>query len=131
METTKPVAIVSESEDALPMFPALETQIASIDDRRSHRRYPVGLDLRYKFWRNRRILREGHGRTRDVSEGGVLFNADQALPPGVDVELSIDWPARLPGTPAVEATICGRVVRSNPEGIAVRITRCEFGYGRR
>lgn len=131
MEDSKPVAVVDESEDALAMFPALETQIASTDDRRSHRRYPVGLDVRYKLSRNRRILREGHGRTRDVSKGGVLFNADQALPPGVDVELSIDWPARVPGAPAIEATICGRIVRSNSNGIAVRITGCEFGYGRR
>jgi len=42
------------------------------------------------------------------------------------VELSVNWPARLDGTCALQFVATGRVVRSELNRAAVRIERYEF-----
>ena len=95
-------------------------------DRRSHRRYPVELDLRYKLIYGRRVLNGGLGKTRDISTKGVFFRADQALPRGRDIELSMDWPLRLGGLCPLQVKIAGKVLRSDESGTAVQIRHYEF-----
>ena len=110
------------------MSPARETATAQVEERRSTRRYPVGLNLRYKLSRYRTVLQEGSGKTRDFSEGGVFFEPLQpagVLPAGSEVELCLDWPTRINGKAAVAVAIKGRIVRSSAEGIAVKISRCD------
>ncbi len=63
---------------------------------RSNRRYPVQLDLRYKVLRGGEPLR-GIGVTREFSSTEVKFAADQDLPLGALIELSLAWPLRLDG----------------------------------
>ena len=118
------------------MSPWRETATATAysSERRSCRRYPVGLNLRYKLTRNRVVLQEGSGKTRDFSDGGVFFHPFHPagdLPAGLDVELSIDWPAAIQGDSVVKVNVYGRTVRSSPDGIAVKISRCEVRAGRR
>jgi hypothetical protein len=95
-------------------------------DRRSHQRYPVELDLRYKLSYGRQTLNRGLGKTRDISTKGVFFRADQPLPKGRDVELSMDWPVRLGGLCPLQLKIAGKVVRSGASGTAVRIKNYEL-----
>ena len=108
------------------MAPGHERQAAQPEERRLYRRYPVGLDLRYKIYRNSTILQEGSGTTRDFSAGGVFFRADRALPAGFDVELFMDWPAHLNGASFLRVTIAGQIVRSTEAGVAVRIAHSQF-----
>ena len=108
------------------MSPAVQRQIASNEERRSHRRYPVGLEVHYKLARERMTVQEGSGKTLDFSAEGVFFRPDRAVPAGVDVELSIDWPVNIQGAPTLRVTIQGRTLRSTSEGTAVRISHCEF-----
>ena len=95
-------------------------------NRRLHQRYPIELDLRYKLIHGRQVLNGGVGRTRDISTKGVFFSADQALPSGLDVELSMDWPLRLGGLCHLQLKIAGKVLRSGERGTAVQITHYEF-----
>ena len=108
------------------MSPQREESLAASKERRAHRRYPVGLDLRYKLGRDHLILHEGSGTARDISEGGVFFQADRVLPTGLDAELSIHWPVRVKRGPGLQITLVGQIVRSSGLGVAVKIARSEF-----
>jgi len=55
----------------------------------------------------------GAGRTLDVSSGGVLFDATRPLPVGMNVELSISWPALLHNVAPLQLVISGRIIRAN------------------
>ena len=95
-------------------------------NRRLHQRYPIELDLRYKLIHGRQVLNGGVGKTHDISTKGVFFSADQALPSGLDVELSMDWPLRLGALCQLQVKIAGKVLRSGEHGTAVQITHYEF-----
>jgi hypothetical protein len=90
--------------------------------RRSHRRYPLDLGIRLKQLPNDRV---SLGKIRDLSSGGVRFTSSETLAPGMTVELSIDWPARL-GHVRVQLKCSGRVLRSDGYGTAVKIECQEF-----
>lgn len=107
------------------MSPESRSSVAS-DERRWQYRYPVGVDLFYKFARNGTILDQGSGRTVDFSGTGLLFQPERRLPSGVELELRIDWPVRIDGMTVLHAVVSGKVVRSTAEGAAVEIRRFRF-----
>ena len=108
------------------MAPTRNPQAASPEERRSHRRYPVRLRLRYRLSRNGTILLEGTGTTRDFSAAGVFVCTDRVLPEGFEIELWMDWPVKMNGAPFLCASMAGRVVRGTDTGSAVRIEQSEF-----
>jgi hypothetical protein len=61
-------------------------------ERRLHCRYPITLDVEYKWLTADCVERIGLGKTVNVSSGGVLFEAKGALPAGSLVEVLMDWP---------------------------------------
>jgi hypothetical protein len=77
------------------------------------------LEVQYKAIRGR-AERFGSGTTLDVSSGGVLFKADDSLPAGSFVELTLKWPFLLKDVYPLKLVMRGRVVRSDEKGIAVR-----------
>jgi hypothetical protein len=95
-------------------------------DRRLQRRYPIELDLEYKIIKDDRVVSTGSGRTRDISSGGVLFDAADRVLNGPSVELSVRWPAVLGDAPFLELCISGRLVRNDSNGIAMRMSRYHF-----
>ena len=95
-------------------------------DRRSDRRYPLLLDLRWKLIRRRRVLDTGIGGTLDLSRGGVRFDSGRPLPEGYNVELAISWPVLLHNVAPMQLVVEGRIVRSEGGRIAVRMTQHEF-----
>ena|ERR1700674_2252063 len=95
-------------------------------ERRARLRYAVELDLRYKLTWRQQVLHEGSGKTCDFSRSGIFFRADQALPKGLPVELSIDWPMLLDGVCPLQLRISARVLRSSKAGTAVKIMRHWF-----
>ena len=97
----------------------------STAERRSHWRYDVGLNLRYRVL-GRRFRQQGTGRTCNMSKGGICFRADQSLPEGRRVELSIDWPVRLDGLCPLQLRITGTVVRTSEMSTVIKTTRYEF-----
>lgn len=95
-------------------------------DRRLQRRYPLELDLEYRILKDNRVVSTGAGRTANLSSGGVLFHADDSVPYGPSVELSVRWPAVLGNAPFLELCISGRLVRNDAQGVALRMSRYHF-----
>lgn len=102
------------------------TGAAIAGERRSDRRYALLLDLRWKLIRRRKVLDTGTGRTLDLSSGGILFDAGRSLPLGLNVELSVSWPALLHNVAPMQLVISGKVIRVEGSCAAVRINQHEF-----
>lgn len=109
---------------------ALEQQANEVGkiagDRRHDRRYEIHLDLRWKLVRRKRVLETGTGRTLDLSSGGILIEADQQLPVGLNVEMSLAWPVMLHNVAPMQLVISGRIVRSAGQRVAIRMVQHEF-----
>jgi hypothetical protein len=95
-------------------------------DRRSDRRYEIALDVRWKLIRRRRVLDAGVGATLDLSSGGILFEAERALPTTGNVELSIAWPVLLHNVSPMQLFVTGKIVRAAGRRIAIRMSQHEF-----
>jgi len=95
-------------------------------DRRTDRRYTLNLDLRWKLVRRRKVLDSGNGRTLDLSSSGLYFDAGRPLPAGLNVELSIAWPALLHNIAPMQLVVSGKIVRSEGSRAAVRVVQHEF-----
>ena len=95
-------------------------------DRRETSRFPVQEDVRYRVLQSKTGQVSGAGKTVDISSGGILFTTNEHLQPGRLIEISVNWPARLDGTCALQLVATGRVVRSDRDTAAVRIERYEF-----
>ena len=108
------------------MSPVCESQAAQLEERRAHQRYAVGLDLRYKLSRDCTLLEEGCGKTRDFSTGGMFVCTDRALPEGLQIELSLNWPVQMNGTTFLRLNVEGRIVRTTDAGSAIKIEQSQF-----
>ncbi len=97
-----------------------------LTDRRTTCRFPVHQQIRYRELRARAVSVSGTGETLDVSSGGILFTTTGRLHPGQNIEVAMDWPARLNGSCPLQFVATGRVLRSDGKTAAVRIQRYEF-----
>jgi hypothetical protein len=93
--------------------------------------YPVILPLEYRIYGvaadgTYEVRQAGSGRTLHMSSGGVLFEADRALPEGMDAELSIAWPASLSESVGLTLWVRGRIVDADQNRIALTMTHYEF-----
>src|SRR5262249_5910527 len=108
-------------------WPEQENETETIGgDRRDDRRYGIALELRWKLVRRRKVLDSGMGRTLDLSSGGVLFDAGRQLPMGLNVELSIAWPALLHNFAPMQLAVSGRIVRTHGNRTAIHMNQHEF-----
>jgi hypothetical protein len=104
----------------------VSANIGGLIDRRGTIRFPVREVLKYKVLHTKAAALCGSGRTLNMGSGGMLFTTEQRLPIGRQVEISVNWPARLDGTCLLKFVAIGRVVRAEAEQAAVRIERYEF-----
>jgi hypothetical protein len=95
-------------------------------DRRSHRRFPIELDLEFKLVNAAVVTGGGAGKTRNMSSGGVLFEGLHEVSVGACMELTIRWPALWDSAGFMQLWAFGHVVRCGAEGTAVRISRYQF-----
>jgi hypothetical protein len=95
-------------------------------DRRGDRRYNLKLDLRWKLVRRRKVLESGSGRTLDLSSSGLFFEAGRPLPVGLNVEISVSWPALLHNIAPMQLVVSGKIVRADGMRAAVSILQHEF-----
>ncbi len=94
-------------------------------ERRSKVRYPLELTVRYQtIDRGRKV--SGVGRTVNVSSSGLLMNADNALPEGARMRVTIEWPTLLNGTTPLQLVTIGRVVRRGALSLAVALEHYQF-----
>jgi hypothetical protein len=89
-------------------------------------RFPMERELRYKLLEQDRIVAAGLGTTSNVSSGGVAFQADEELPTGSFIELSISWPALLDDVCPMRLIVFGRVVRGEDAMKVCSVEKWEF-----
>ena len=104
----------------------ISASLAGVSERRANDRFPIVRDVKYKLVSGRGAPEGGVGHTVDVSSRGVLFTAENPLPPGKRVELSISWPAQLDGKCALKLVARGKIVRCRGKQVAVEINKYEF-----
>ena len=103
-------AIISSS----PMFAA---------ERRADCRYPIHTGVEYKLIVRRRVVRTGTGCLVNISRGGLLFECSHAIPPGLGIELEVDWPSHAV---RMALHVVGQTLRSQGACTAVKILRSSF-----
>src|SRR5579863_8909628 len=96
-------------------------------------RFQLHLPLRY-----RRLGEQNwhEGKTENISRSGMLFQAEEAVQPSVQLEINLVLPAEIAGLSATEVVCRGEVVRSvEPNGgslspaLAARILQYHFQHG--
>ncbi len=96
-------------------------------------RFQLHLPLKY-----RRLGEKNwhEGTTENISRSGLLFQADEALQPSVQLEINLVLPAEIAGLSSTEVVCRGEVVRSvEPDGkalspaLAARILQYHFQHG--
>jgi len=94
-------------------------------DQRSHHRYPITLEVKYRLNRNR-VVQFGSARTLNISAGGVLFEVNAVLPSSGPIRLMLNWPFLLDEDCLLKLVIDGHIVRNEGNQVAVRIEHYEF-----
>ena len=95
-------------------------------ERRDSRRYELALNLRFSCTLRSGEVRFGHGVTRDLGRHGILFDTDEVLPDGAEVELRVEWPFLLQGVCELEVVMKGKVLRTTGRGTVVIARGHEF-----
>ena len=97
---------------------------AAEPNRRRSSRYPVNLELEFRLVDANGIRKTGKGRILNLSEQGVCFRSEEALPSGLNIELCIPWPfSTLAG---VQLQISGQTIRNDRDCCAVKILQDRF-----
>ncbi len=100
---------------------------SSGDERRAGERFPIQMNLRYRFSRNGRVsAADASGCVVDISSSGILFSPRLCPPRDAVLMLSIDWPIRRESAPPIRLFVLGMVVRSDTRGTAIRVLRHGF-----
>jgi len=95
-------------------------------DRRIGHRYEISLPVRIKLIGKNPTTGLGSGNVLNISSRGIAFTSDSAFNVGVNVELSVSWPALLHGSTRVKLVIKGKVIRTDGQIRAVEMLRYEF-----
>jgi len=101
------------------------TDIGAIKDRRKHERFPLVLQAMIEVV-NSGVEQVFDLLTRDVSAGGAFFHTREFIPEGTEVRLDLAVPnERLKELTGAQTLIKvqGRVVRSDPTGVAISFDR--------
>ncbi len=95
-------------------------------DQRTRQRYPIELEMEYRLLSKGRAEHSVTGKTRNISSGGVFFEALGTPPAGSSIEVMLSWPFLLEGICPLRLVMRGRVVRSDVRGIAIQSSYHEF-----
>ena len=71
-------------------------------------------------------LRIGHGVTKDFSQKGLRFRAEERLEPGAELVMHVAWPTLLQNVCSLELLVRGQVTRVGDRGTIVSIRSYEF-----
>lgn len=96
-------------------------------------RFSLQLPLKYRLvgdpaWRE--------GTTENISRSGMLFRAQEMIPPNAQLEINLVLPAEIAGLSAAEVVCRGEIVRavsgetsSVPPALAAKILQYHFQHG--
>ena len=95
-------------------------------DRRFSQRYPIIAELEYRVVQDDLVTGGGAGRSVNLSAGGMLFESENMLTPGAEVELTVAWPVLLNDKIALNLCVLGVVARSDGALHAISFREHEF-----
>ena len=98
-------------------------------ERRTKTRFPLRLTLNYRGLTANEAA--GDGDTVDISSLGVRFMADQELPVGMKLEVTVRWPIALEGNIPLQLRLFGTILRASGRQTALQIDHHEFRTARR
>ena len=107
-------------------MPPAKQHLEYKQDRRLHRRYPVSVDVSYVFGSAGSELQVTHGRTINLSSGGVLFETEGVVPVNARIELSISWPSWAPHQIPLELCVAGETIRVEGRLVALKFDQSIF-----
>src|SRR5438552_3663890 len=96
-------------------------------DRRKRLRFPLNTELRYQI--SRRGIGEpnrGTGQAENISSKGLAFHADRPLQRGLQLSVSMAWPAKLDDKCTLRLVLEGTVLRTMGDLVVLTIERSEF-----
>jgi PilZ domain len=109
------------------MLSPVPPEVVESDPRsRAKVRYPIRMNLRYSLVRRKQVLKTGRGTTINISSSGILFDAEESLPPGYIVHLAIGWPGKIDERVGLVLHITARTVRGQGNSTGAVIVRHEF-----
>jgi hypothetical protein len=97
-----------------------------LTEQRSHQRYPIELEVEYRLLAKGRSEQVGSGKTRNISSGGILFDALGSRPATGSIEVLLSWPFLLEGVCPLKLVMKGQIVRSDVRGVAIQYNYHEF-----
>ena len=95
-------------------------------DRRKTQRYEGAMELRFQRQDPDGTMHVGHGTTVDLSRGGLRFNSEEAVAPGMELALQVVWPVLLQNICPLELFVKGTVSAVTQRGTILLIRRYEF-----
>jgi hypothetical protein len=95
------------------------------EERRTHVRYPVKLDLRFLIRPGKVVTTSGEGTSVDISSTGIQFRTPKRLNGGEKVIAAIQWPLTAEGKP-LTLLIYGNVVWT--KGALVGMSVSHYGF---
>jgi len=96
-----------------------------IAEKRSAARYPAEALLSFSVHHEQEVVTAG-ARLVNISNTGILFQAENSPPVGSKIELRIPWPVRVTQIFTMNLAITGWVVRRQGNHTAVKIDRYDF-----
>lgn len=97
-----------------------------MSERRGADRFPIEQEIRFRAVTRRQPESGGFGRTVNMSSSGILFETEEDLAPGKQLEVSVAWPAQLNNRTPLKLVARGRVVRVDDRRAALEIQHYEF-----
>ncbi|PWU00511.1 MAG: hypothetical protein C5B51_25070 [Terriglobia bacterium] len=97
-----------------------------LSKRKSDRRYPIALPVRYAAREEGVIFAKGTGRTSSIGGKSIVFVTEQPLLVGLNVDLTMDWPALLDNSVPLQIAIRGKIGHAEGNQVLLQISGHEF-----
>ena len=88
--------------------------------------YPIHAEADYVLRRGKRIVETGHGQTVSLKGNRLVLDSVKRLASGMDVELTMLWPAPAGNLQELMLRIKGRTAGGQGNQTAVRIGQYDF-----
>lgn len=95
-------------------------------ERRKCRRFPIECPVSFRTLHGAGSSQQGRGSTVNIGSRGLLLAVDRPVREGALVEVSVEWPAKLDNRSDLKLVLCGSVIRSEGNRMAVTIEKHEF-----
>jgi hypothetical protein len=102
------------------------TSVLTQPDRRSTRRYPLQIPLRYRAANGPLNSAWKHGCALDMSASGIFIDIPEPIALGAKLELAMDWTGLYHAREKMRLFLVASVTRTDRRGVALRILTHRF-----